>query len=222
MLAAKAAARGASSATGAAGAGLARDAGGRAAGATADVLTPAGAVADLEPIPPFEFSPHNCFACGTLNAHGLGLVLHVEHGRSWTDLTLERSFEGWEGIAHGGIICTILDEVMAWALVGADNWGVTARMNVVFRRPVPVGRAIHAEGNIATSRRRIVETTARLEDALTGELLATATGTYVAAGEERKRELRERYGYRLLAIEEQANGSKPSASPATARGEARA
>ena len=170
-------------------------------------------VADPEPVPPFEFSPHNCFACGTLNTHGLGLVLHVEHGRSWTDLTLERSFEGWEGIAHGGIICTILDEVMAWALVGADNWGVTARMNVVFRRPVPVGRPIHAEGSIATSRRRIVETTARLEDAATGELLATATGTYVAADEERKRELRERYGYRLLAIEEQANGSQPNAAP---------
>ena len=180
-------------------------------------------VADPEPVPPFEFSPHNCFACGTLNTHGLGLVLHVEHGRSWTDLTLERSFEGWEGIAHGGIICTILDEVMAWALVGADNWGVTARMNGVFRRPVPVGRPIHAEGSIATSRRRIVETTARLEDAATGELLATATGTYVAADEERKRELRERYGYRLLAIAEEAAGaSQADASPATARGESRA
>ena len=68
-------------------------------------------------------SPHNCFACGTLNAHGLHLVFHVEQGRSWTELTLDRAFEGWEGIAHGGIVCTILDEVMAWALVGADNWG---------------------------------------------------------------------------------------------------
>jgi acyl-coenzyme A thioesterase PaaI-like protein len=163
---------------------------------------------DPEPIPPFQFSPHNCFACGTLNAHGLGLVLHVEHGRSWTDLTLGRSFEGWEGIAHGGIICTILDEVMAWALVGADNWGVTARMSVVFRRPVLVGREIHAEGTIATTRRRIVETTARLVDAETRELLATATGTYVAAGEERKRELRERYGYRLLT-DELPDGASP-------------
>jgi acyl-coenzyme A thioesterase PaaI-like protein len=145
-------------------------------------------------LPPFEFSPHNCFACGTLNAHGLGLVLHVEHGRSWTELALRPTFEGWEGIAHGGI----LDEVMAWALVGADNWGVTARMSVDFRRPVPVGRAIRADGSIANVRRRIVETTARLVDSETGELLATATGTYVAASEGRKRELRERYGYRLL------------------------
>ena len=147
-------------------------------------------------LPRYEFSPHNCFACGTLNAHGLGLVLHVEQGRSWTELTLERAFEGWEGMAHGGIICTILDEVMAWALVGADNWGVTARMSVDFRRPVAVGRAIRAEGSVANMRRRIVETSARLVDAETGEVLATATGTYVAAGEARKRELQERYGFR--------------------------
>jgi uncharacterized protein (TIGR00369 family) len=148
--------------------------------------------------PRFELAPHNCFACGTLNTHGLGLVLHVEQGHSWTELSLDRAFEGWEGMAHGGIICTILDEVMAWALVGTDNWGVTARMNVNFHRPVPVGHPIRAEGSVATMRRKIVETTARLIDAVSGEVLATATGTYVAAGDERKRALRERYGFRVL------------------------
>ena len=166
----------------------------------------------------YELSPHNCFACGTLNTHGMGLVLHVEHGRSWTELSVDRSFEGWEGIAHGGIICTILDEVMAWALVGADNWGVTARMSVDFRRPVPIGRPVRAEGSVATMRKRIVETTGRIVDAQTGEVLATATGTYVAAGEARKRELRERYGFRLLSDRSPAIGSSdavasPSADP---------
>ncbi len=149
-------------------------------------------------VPRFELAPHNCFACGTLNAHGLGLVLHVEHGHSWTELALDSAFEGWEGIAHGGIICTILDEVMAWALVGTDNWGVTARMSVNFHRPVPVRHPIRAEGSVATIRRKIVETTARLIDAESGVVLATATGTYVAAGDERKRALRERYGFRVL------------------------
>jgi uncharacterized protein (TIGR00369 family) len=146
----------------------------------------------------YELSPHNCFACGTLNTHGLGLVLHVEHGRSWTELALPRSFQGWEGMAHGGIVCTILDEVMAWALVGADNWGVTARLNVDFRRPVPIGRPFHAEGSVTSMRRRVVETSGRIVDSETGEVLATATATYVAASEARKRELQERYGFRRL------------------------
>jgi uncharacterized protein (TIGR00369 family) len=144
----------------------------------------------------FEFAPHNCFACGTLNAGGLGLALHVEPGRSWVELALDRRFEGWEGIVHGGILCTILDEVMAWALVGEDNWGVTARMAVEFKRPVEVGVPIRAEGWITRSRRRIVDAAGQIVDPASGAVLATGTGVYVAAGNERKQDLRERYAYR--------------------------
>ncbi|MFI5293336.1 MAG: PaaI family thioesterase [Candidatus Limnocylindrales bacterium] len=154
----------------------------------------------------FEFSPHNCFACGTLNTGGLGLVLHVEPGRSWADITLDRRFEGWEGMAHGGILCTILDEVMAWALVGEDNWGVTARMAVEFRRPIAIGAPVRAEGWITRSRRRIVDTEARIVDA-DGAELATATGVYVAADPARKQDLRERYGFRRV------DANTPAATP---------
>jgi acyl-coenzyme A thioesterase PaaI-like protein len=146
----------------------------------------------------YEFAAHNCFACGTLNAQGLQLTLHLEPGRSWTELEVDRRFEGWDGIAHGGITATILDEVMAWSLVASDNWGVTARLAVQFRRPVPIATRIRAEGWITTERRRVVETAARLVDVATGEELASATGTYVAADATRKRELQERYGFRRL------------------------
>jgi len=126
----------------------------------------------------------------------MGLVLHVEPGRAWTELTPDRRFEGWEHVIHGGILCTILDEVMAWALVGEDNWGLTARISVQFKRPVMVGVPIRAEGWVTRSRRRVVETAARIVDAETGVEAATATGTYVAADAQRKQDLRDRYGYR--------------------------
>ncbi len=158
----------------------------------------------------FEFAPHNCFACGTLNTGGLGIVLHVEPGRSSTELALERRFEGWAGVIHGGILCTILDEVMAWALVGEDNWGVTARMAVDFRRPVPIGLQIRAEGWTTRSRRRIVETAGQIVDPGTGIVHATATGTYLAADAGRKRDLRERYGVRLMRPEPGTPGSDPT------------
>jgi uncharacterized protein (TIGR00369 family) len=147
----------------------------------------------------FEFAPHHCFACGSLNASGLQLELHVEPGRCWTEFALDDRFEGWAGIVHGGILCTILDEVMAWALVGQDNWGVTARMNVAFRRPVPVGTTVRAEGWITEGRRRVVATAARIVDAATDQELASSTGMYVAASPERKRELRERYDFRPVS-----------------------
>jgi acyl-coenzyme A thioesterase PaaI-like protein len=142
---------------------------------------------------PYVFAAHNCFACGTLNAHGLRLTLHLEPKRSWTELDLDRRF-----IAHGGITATILDEVMAWSLVASDNWGVTARLAVEFRRPVPVDARIRAEGWITNERRRVIETAAHLVDSATGQVLATATGTYVAADATRKRELQARYDFRRL------------------------
>lgn len=151
-------------------------------------------VVEVPGVPRFAVAPHHCFACGTLNTQGLGLEIHVEPGRAWVNVELEPRFQGWDDIAHGGIICTILDEVMAWSLAGQDDWGVTARMQVEFRKPVPIGAAIRAEGWITRSRRRLIDTQARLTDPATGNVLATATGVYVAADAARKAELRERYG----------------------------
>ena len=31
---------------------------------------------------------------------------------------------------------------MGWALIDHDLWGVTARMSIEFKRPVPIGRRI--------------------------------------------------------------------------------
>jgi len=159
-------------------------------------------------VPTFEFEPHNCFACGTLNEHGLRLELHLGERRSWTELTLDERFEGWVGIAHGGIVATILDEVMAWSLVAEDNWGVTARMSIDYRRPIPVGTPVRAEGWIVRARKRIVETAAHIVNP-DGVALATATGTYVAADATRKRELQARYGYRVAAARQKDASGTP-------------
>jgi len=146
--------------------------------------------------PTFEFEPHNCFACGELNEHGLQLKLHLGERRSWTEFVLDERFEGWQGVTHGGILATILDEVMAWALVAEDNWGVTARMTIDFKRPVAVGTNVRAEGWIVRNRRRLVDTAGQILDS-NGTLLASAEAVYVAANEERKRDLMARYGVRI-------------------------
>jgi acyl-coenzyme A thioesterase PaaI-like protein len=176
---------------------------------TSEVLKAPRAAAETKRTPKriderFSFEPHNCFACGALNRHGLHLELHVDGERCWTDLAIPARFQGWNEIAHGGIIATILDEVMAWSLVDHDNWGLTARMTVDFKRPVPLERPIHAEGWVTDVRRRLITTAGRIVDAATHELLATAEATYVAAPEDRKQELKERYGYRELDEEDRA------------------
>ena len=141
--------------------------------------------------------PHHCFACGELNEHGLHLVLHTDDERCWTDLALDPRFQGWDGIAHGGIVATILDEVMAWALIGRDAWGVTARMELAFRRPVPLATPIRGEGWVLDARRRLLTTEGRITEVETGAVLATAAATYVAAPADQRAILRARYRFRL-------------------------
>ena len=141
----------------------------------------------------FTFEPHRCFACGELNEHGLHLVLHTDSTGCWTELAIDPAFQGWEGVIHGGILCTILDEVMGWAVIGRDTWGVTARMTVDFKRPVTAGQAIRAEGEVTDAHRRLYRTEGRILDGASGEVLATSTGTYVAAPPERLAELKSRY-----------------------------
>jgi uncharacterized protein (TIGR00369 family) len=147
----------------------------------------------------FEFEPHHCFACGELNAHGLHLDLHTSPDGSWTELTLDASFQGWEAVAHGGIVCTILDEVMAWAVIGRGTWGVTARLNVAFRRPVTTGTPIRAEGWVVQQDRRAVRAEGRVLDGATGETLATGESTFIAVPAEQLERLQARYGMRRVA-----------------------
>ncbi|HEY8438311.1 MAG TPA: PaaI family thioesterase [Candidatus Limnocylindrales bacterium] len=159
-----------------------------------------------------EVEPHNCFACGSLNADGLQLQLHVDGERCWTELELPARFQGWDGIAHGGVLCTILDEVMAWSLAATENWGLTAKLAVDFKKPVRIGVPIRADGWITSSRRRLIETAATITGT-DGTLLATASATYVAADDARRRELQDRYRFRLVD-----DGARPIAAPRAARG----
>jgi uncharacterized protein (TIGR00369 family) len=130
------------------------------------------------------------------------LVMHAEDDRSWTELELDARFEGWDGIAHGGIVCTILDEVMAWSLAASEAWGVTARMQVDFKRPVQLGAPLRAEGRLIRQRRRLVDTEGVIVDRRDGTVLATATATYLAADPRQRAQLRARYGLSAIGDQE--------------------
>jgi uncharacterized protein (TIGR00369 family) len=152
-----------------------------------------------DPLGAFEFEPHHCFACGELNAQGMRLDLHASPEGSWTELRVDAAFQGWEAVAHGGIVCTILDEVMAWAVIGRGTWGVTARLNVAFRKPIPTGRPIRAEGWVVQHDRRAVRAEGRIIDAESGETLATGASTFIAVPAAQLDRLKARYGMRRLS-----------------------
>ena len=148
----------------------------------------------------FEFEPHRCFACGELSEHGLHLAIHTDPTGSWAETTLEPRFPGWEAVAHGGIVCTLLDEVMAWAVIGRGTWGVTARLTVTFRRPIPIGRPIRAEGWVVDESRRAHRAEGRVLDLASSEVLATGESTFVAVPPSEVERLKARYGMRRLPV----------------------
>lgn len=139
------------------------------------------------------FEPHHCFACGELNEYGLRLRLHAGPDGCRTEFQLDRRFSGWAELAHGGVTATVLDEVMAWAVIGRGTWGMTARMTISYHRPVRLGTTLVANGLVVEQRRRLWRTTGELRAGDDGSLLASADATYVEVPPDRLAELQARY-----------------------------
>jgi len=92
---------------------------------------------------------HHCFACGTDNPIGLNLDFYWSGDAVCTDITLGRNHEGWQDIVHGGIISTLLDEVMSWAIMYAKKtYLVTRKMDIKYVRNVTVGTPLTVKGRL--------------------------------------------------------------------------
>jgi uncharacterized protein (TIGR00369 family) len=90
---------------------------------------------------------HGCFACGTANPIGLNLMFYADGDGVCTDITLAQNYAGWDRVAHGGIISTLLDEAMSWAIMARKRvFLVTRNMKVKYVRPVLVGMPLIARG----------------------------------------------------------------------------
>ncbi len=123
-----------------------------------------------------------CFACGPENE--IGLQLHFEKRGDdgvYARTTLREDFQGWQGIAHGGIALALLDEAMAHAAGAAGYRGVTASMNARFRKPVPLGVQIEIEGRVKWMRRNVLEIEASVTDP-DGAVLLEGEGRFVSQG----------------------------------------
>lgn len=138
---------------------------------------------------------HYCFGCGRLNPNGLHLRFfrNPDGNGVWAPWTPAREHEGFTGIAHGGIITTVLDEVMGWALYEKDIWAVTARLAASFRKPVEIGVATRASARIVNDAGRKIDLAADIRRASDDLLLAEATAVFVRVGEDRAAEWKARY-----------------------------
>lgn len=143
----------------------------------------------------YGFADHHCFACGTTNPIGMGLKIELGDRRASTTWEPGPDFVGWSDRVHGGLLATVLDEVMAWAPASEDAWAVTSRLEIRFHSPAEPGEALRADGWVEGQRRRIYDIRGEIHGA-DGRLVAEATGRYLGASPSQKAELKARYGWR--------------------------
>ena len=81
-----------------------------------------------------------CFACGTANPIGLNLRFYFLGDAVCSEITLDKVYEGWQNVAHGGIVSTLLDEIMSWTIMYFKKvLLVTRKMDVKYVKPVLIG-----------------------------------------------------------------------------------
>ena len=141
----------------------------------------------------YAFADHNCFACGAENPIGMRLHIEIGEGMARAAWRAGDHYVGWSDKVHGGIIATLLDEVMAWAPSSYDSWAVTAEMTVRYRSPALPGEELTATGRVTGRRRRIYEVAGEVRGA-DDRLIAEGRGRYLGAAPTQKAELKERYG----------------------------
>ena len=101
------------------------------------------AMPDITPI-----ADNYCFVCGRDNPRGLKIkVKYVpEELAAETLIALPREYQGWADVIHGGILSTLLDEMMAHAVWRFAGPGVTLGMEVRFHHPLKPDEAIRVRG----------------------------------------------------------------------------
>ncbi len=116
-----------------------------------------------------------CFGCGTDNPHGLHM--HLEPGTDGVRARIPTSagWVSWRGVTHGGLIATVMDEAMGWALAYQGFTGLTARLSVRYLRPAAPGATLCVHAWVTRARHGVAQASAEVSDA-GGSRLATADG----------------------------------------------
>ena len=117
-----------------------------------------------------------CFVCGKRNGDGLQLDFElVGEDRIRIEFTPPKRFQGWKDIVHGGIIATILDEVMVNAAYLRKIMAVSAKLEIKLRKPVAVGEPLVFYGQILKQGAKTLNMKAWAEQE-DGTVVAEATG----------------------------------------------
>lgn len=117
-----------------------------------------------------------CYVCGKKNSAGLGVNFDIDKEAKSIHATFTPSdkHQGFEGIVHGGILSTLLDEAMAKLTFSLGIPAVTAEMIVKFKSPASPGEELNIYGRVTEETKRLILAEAKI--ARGPVVIAEATG----------------------------------------------
>ena len=100
--------------------------------------------------PVINIGDQTCFGCGADNPIGLHMHFLSDDEKLYAQLRVPVTMAGWDTTVHGGILSTILDEMMGWSVIYlVGKIGVTKTMTVDVLKPVRAEQRLTAIGYIA-------------------------------------------------------------------------
>ena len=131
-----------------------------------------------------------CFVCGQENKNGLQARFFWDGEKAVCDIEASEAFAGYKEILHGGIVATLLDEIMIKALLAEGILSVTAEITVRFKKPVFTGDKLHLEGWKTEESGAVYSTKGRAVNQ-NSDIVAEATAKYYRAGDALGKKLQE-------------------------------
>ena len=83
-----------------------------------------------------------CFVCGPDNPIGLKVVFDIEDGKCIGEFVPKKEHAGFRNITHGGILFSLLDDVMANFLWLQGEQCFTARADIRYRDQLEVAQLV--------------------------------------------------------------------------------
>ncbi len=122
---------------------------------------------------------NRCFVCGAGNPIGLRVRFRIETGVCRAEFTPDSRHAGYRGLTHGGIVFSLLDDVMA-------NWlwlqGIkcfTAKADIRYRAELPIGASVCLEGRCLKRKGRLAQMAGKVIRQADDLIVAEATGSFI-------------------------------------------
>ena len=93
-----------------------------------------------------DFENNNCFVCGPSNPIGLRIKFRIDGDVCRGEFRPGENHVGYSNITHGGIIFSLLDDVMANWLFLKNQIAQTAKCELRYRKPLSINETVILEG----------------------------------------------------------------------------